>query len=165
MNELKHLRTREEIEAGFDAAVAGLQFLDLHVHDQPWCMGSGLSLRGPDAAIAYHYLYGEVFGDLRLQPGQTDEFWSLPLEAQAEYLVDHSLADGSLPVSEARLGLLTAARALGLPTESGDFGRVLAEWRALHRDLGDKAYTERVFRTAGISRVISTQSPFVALDP
>ncbi|HQH26281.1 MAG TPA: hypothetical protein PLP17_02705, partial [Oligoflexia bacterium] len=164
MNAIKQLHTRAELQAGFDEAIAGLRFVDLHVHDMPSCCGENLALQGPDAMIDYHYLYGEVFGGLSVSAARAKELWVMPRSARVDWLVENSLADGCLPVSEARLGILTAAHVLGLPTDSGDFRRVLREWRTLFADLGPARYTDRIFELAGIDQVVSTQSPFVAAE-
>lgn len=161
MDQNKPLFTRTELEAAFDLAIIKGSFVDVHVHDMPSCCGPNLSLRGPDHTIAYHYLYGEVFGELGLRPEKLKAFWELSLERQVDFLIDNSFANNELPVSEARLGILTAAKSLGLSTDSGDFKQVLREWRTLYSDLGEEKYTTKILKLAGLSKLISTQSPFV----
>ncbi len=153
--------TRPQIERLYDQAVRGLRFGDVHVHDMPDCCGQELALVGPNILIDYHYVTGEVQSGLNMQKSDADRLWALPQQERVDYLVTQLFGNGCLPVSEASLGILTAAFALGLPVESGDMHRVLREWRAMFGDLGRKKYTDLIFKLSGINWVVSTQSPFV----
>lgn len=155
------LLTRCAIEQGYDAALKGLSFVDIHVHDMPDCCGEQFALVGPDATIDYHYAYGEYMGGCGLLSEQAQKFWAMKQSERVDLLAKSMFCDGCLQTSEARKGILTAASVLGLPTSSGDFMRILREWREMFRELGRERYTDLIFERAGITHVVSTQSPFV----
>ncbi|MCB0323301.1 MAG: hypothetical protein KDD69_06985 [Bdellovibrionales bacterium] len=152
------------LEILLDRVLREMTFTDIHVHDMPDVMGPEFALAGPDATIDYHYLYGEVLSDHRFSDAEAEALWQLPQAERVDLLIERSFGDGALPVSEGRLGILTAAHALGLPTDSGDIKRIVAEWRTLYAELGRERYTNLIFEKARVNRVISTQSPFVEAE-
>jgi hypothetical protein len=153
--------SQADLEQMFDRARKRLQFVDLHVHTMPQICGPGLYLRGPDNLFDYHYAYGEVMSLNNMRTADADAFWAMSQDARVDQIGETLFGSEVLPLSEASMGILTAAKALGLPTESGDIKLLLREWRKMYNDMGDIAYGNHVFELSGITNVISTQSIFV----
>ena len=107
-------------------AVAAATVTDIHTHLLPPSHGQ-LLLWGVDDLLTYHYLIAELF--TAPPAGLTPQkFWVLSKSRQADLVWQHLFLDAS-PISEARRGVLTAIKALGLDPSSRD----LKGWRAWMR--------------------------------
>jgi len=143
------------LRTAVNRAVNETPVLDMHTHlyAPPF---KDLLLYGIDELLTYHYLVAEFF---RLSPMSYEQFWALDKPAQAEAIwqclfIDHS------PLSEACRGVLTTLKHLGLDTGS----RNLGEYRDWFAEQRPEAYVERVFKTAGIEKVVMTNDPFDNLE-
>lgn len=157
-------RTQEEMEELFDGSLAKYRkekgFIDQHVHTMPSVCGPSFCLRGPDNLFDYHYAYGEHMSETWMSDSEAKAYWAMEQHQRVDLIARHLFARDVLPVSEAALGILSTAEALGLPTASGNSTTVLSEWREMYADMGDEAYADHVFTLSGVTHVISTQSVF-----
>lgn len=109
-------------------------------------------LGGIDDLLTYHYLAAET---LRYLPEKTEEFWRLPLQAQAD-LVWQTLFLERSPVSEACRGVLTTLKLLGLEPSA----RTLVEYRDYFAGLTPEDHVELVCKKAGLKALVMTNDPF-----
>ena len=158
--------TRERAEALVKEAISAecaLGFTDIHTHLY-WrtkSKGRNLARIGPDDAVDYHYVYGEVNSTLGLSDAEAKALWARPQRERVDWLVEQSFC-GRLPLSEGTLGLLTMAKGHGIDTSSGNFKKILSEWRELYADTSEQGYLDRIFSRSEVERVVMTNSPFVA---
>lgn len=137
-------------------AVRQVPIVDLHTHLFPPSHGS-LCHWGVDRLLTYHYLIAEMF--MVLPPSQLthEQFYALPLAAQAD-LVWKTLFVERSPLSEACRGVLTTWCALGLEREvqARDLGAI----RRWYSQLSATELQQRVFAAARVRYVIMTNIPF-----
>ena len=132
--------------------VAEARVVDMHTHLYDARFG-GLLLWGVDELLTYHYLVAELF---RARPDLTYEgFWKLPKRVQAD-LVWGELFVKRSPVSEACRGVVTCLAALAIRPGPEALERARAYFKTA--EIG--AYTDRVFKLAGVERVVMTNDPF-----
>jgi len=128
--------------------------VDIHTHLFDPAMGS-LLLWGIDELVTYHYLVAEVF---RARPDlDYEKFWKWPKQKQADLIWSELFIKRS-PISEACRGVLTVLQALGLDSNVKSLDKI----RKYFAGQNVRAYTDLVFRLAGVSKVYMTNDP---LDP
>ena len=140
-----------ELRAKVEEIVKNIPLVDIHTHLFPPAFG-GMMLRGIDELLTYHYLVAET---LRYKPEKTEEFWRLPLTAQADLVWETLFLERS-PVSEACRGVLTTLKLLGFDTSR----RSLAEYREYFAGLTPEDHVDLVFKKAGVKAVVMTNDPF-----
>jgi len=136
-------------------AVSSATITDIHTHLFPPSHG-GLLLWGVDELLTYHYLIAELF--TAPPAGLTPEkFWAMSKTRQADVVWQHLFVDSS-PISEARRGVLTVIKALGMDPSTRDLGR----WRAWFAEQSVEAYLEKVLDLAGVDYAVMTNNPLSA---
>jgi len=140
-----------ELRAKVAAIIDNTPLVDIHTHLFPPSFGN-MMLRGIDELLTYHYLVAET---LRYRPEKPEEFWRLPLTAQADLVWETLFLERS-PVSEACRGVLTTLKLLGLDTST----RALAEYREFFAGLTPEEHVDLVCQKAGVKAVVMTNDPF-----
>ena len=144
--------------------MAGAEAIDLNTHFLPPSRGP-LCLWGIDELLTYHYLVAEYFITAPAEVVTPQGFYALSTQQRADLIWKALFVDRS-PLSEACRGVVTTLQALGL--EEAMKQRNLAEIRKFYSEYSDKglpgvdAFTERVFRQAGVQYAIMTNIPFDA---
>jgi len=128
---------------------------DMHTHLYAPDFGE-LLLYGIDELLTYHYLIAEFF---RLSDMPYDRFWDLDKQGQAD-AIWQTLFIENAPLSEACRGVLTTLNRLGLDTGS----RKLTDYRAWFAEQDAATHVDRVFRVAGLEKVVMTNDPFDPLE-
>lgn len=136
-----------------EESVAAVQAVDMHTHLFAPRFGE-LGLWGIDHLLTYHYLEAELFRHSSIRP---EQYWTLDIPARAD-LIWKTIFVENAPVSEAARGVIAVLDALGLDAAVSD----LRPLREYFREQSPRAHIERVFRLAGIARVVMTNDP---LDP
>jgi hypothetical protein len=151
------LRDNAAVREAVRKAVADCTITDIHTHLFPPSHGD-LLLWGVDELLTYHYLVAELFATA---PGivSYQDFWRLEKRRQAD-LIWETLFIQNSPISEARRGVLTTLRKLGL--DVGD--RDLSEIRAWFGEQRIETYLPKVFEIAGLDYAVMTNDPFVSAE-
>lgn len=136
-----------------EETLAATPFIDIHTHLFAPRFGD-LGLWGIDALLTYHYLEAELFRFSRIAP---EEYFALDRQQQAD-LIWRTLFVENAPLSESARGVIAVLHVLGLDTAS----HTLRPLRQFFREQNPAEYIPRVFRLAGIDRVVMTNDP---LDP
>ncbi len=136
-----------------DEVLAATPVIDMHTHLFAPRFGD-LGLWGIDHLLTYHYLEAELFRYANIQP---EQYWSLGLAQRAD-LIWRTLFVENPPLSEGARGVVAVLDALGLDTSA----RELRSLREYFRAQEPRQHIERVFKLAGVSRVVMTNDP---LDP
>ena len=130
---------------------------DIHTHIYASSFG-GLLLRGIDELLTYHYLVAEVFRTINME---YSSWWKLSKKKQADIIWEELFIKRS-PVSEACRGVLTCVQAAGLQEALAD--RNLDEIRNYYEKLSAEEHIEKVFKAAGVTKVVMTNNPFDPLE-
>jgi hypothetical protein len=128
---------------------------DIHTHLYDPAFGE-LLLSGIDDLLTYHYLVAEAF---RYFDMPYEKFWAMSKSEQAEQIWNVLFLEHS-PLSEACRGVLTTINALGLDVKKRDL-RSLRKWFAAQKP---EKYVSLVMKTANVSKIYMTNSPFDDLE-
>ncbi len=140
------------ILAAVRKAVDSARVVDMHTHIYEPRFG-GLLLWGIDELLTYHYLIAELF---RARPDIAyEKFWNMPKPAQAELVWKELFVERS-PVSEAARGVVTCLEAMGVKPGP----KALAEARKMLAGCKVEDHVDRVFKLAGVEKVVMTNDPF-----
>jgi len=146
------VRAGKALSEAVDRAICETPIIDMHTHLYAPAFGS-LLLWGVDELVTYHYLIAEVLRtDRSVSPG---EFWAMTTPQRAEHIWRVLFVENE-PISEARRGVLTALRKLGIaPGPKG-----LAEAREYFRDVTVEQHVDTVLRLSNVSCAVMTNDPF-----
>ncbi len=136
-----------------EETLAATPFIDIHTHLFAPRFGN-LGLWGIDDLLTYHYLEAELFRFSRIAP---EQYFALDKTQKAD-LIWRTLFVENAPLSESARGVMAVLHVLGLDTASQN----LRPLRQFFREQNPAEYIPRVFRLAGIDRVVMTNDP---LDP
>lgn len=145
-------RTPDELGKIVERAVAETPVVDAHTHLCAPAFGD-LLLWGVDELVSYHYLVAEVLRTDRSVPPA--DFWAMPPEKRAEHIWRALFVDDA-PISEARRGVLTTLRELGIEVGPDS----LAKAREYFRDVSVEDHVDNVLRLANVESVVMTNDPF-----
>ncbi len=135
-----------------DRAVDETPVFDIHTHLFDPAMGN-LLLWGIDDILTFHYVLAEYF---RMNPRMDPEiFHRRPKERQAD-AVWKSLFQDHSPLSESTRGVLTILHELGFKNPRT---ATLSRMRSFFRRGTVRTHLDRVFRIAGVKKVIMTNDP------
>lgn len=135
---------------------SAVRTVDIHTHLFDPAFGK-LLLWGIDELVTYHYLVAEVF---RARPDlDYAVFWKWPKHRQADLIWSELFVKRS-PVSEACRGVLTVLQSLGLDPNAKKLDKIRKYFAAQNV----RAYTDLVFKLAGVSRVYMTNDPLNAAE-
>ncbi|MBM3475342.1 MAG: glucuronate isomerase [Armatimonadetes bacterium] len=150
--EARPIRTAKALSDSVDRAVAETPIIDMHTHLYAPAFGS-LLLWGVDELVTYHYLIAEVLRtDRSVSPG---EFWAMTTPQRADHIWRVLFVENE-PISEARRGVLTTLKQLGIaPGPNG-----LAEAREYFRDVTVEQHVDTVLRLSNVSSAVMTNDPF-----
>jgi hypothetical protein len=113
-----------------------------------------LNLYGIDELLTYHYLIAEMFRFTDITP---EQFWRLNKTERAE-MVWKALFVENTPLSEASTGVITILKELEVDPNTDSLGEIRDFFGS--RNISD--HMSRVFKLAGVSRVVMTNDPFDA---
>jgi hypothetical protein len=147
------LVAREQISAVVGDVLASTAFIDIHTHLFSPAFGK-IGLWGIDELLTYHYLEAEFFRSSDMRP---EKYWGLSKPERAEAIWKALFVENS-PISEATRGIVAVLNAFGLPTDASG----LTAARAFFREQKIEEHIPRVFRMAGVDKVVMTNDP---LDP
>jgi len=131
--------------------ISNTPVFDIHTHLFPETH-EGYFLSGIDQILTYHYLTTEVLAATSLDP---DEFFSKPLEKQAECVWDE-LFIRRTPISEAARGVVTLLNAFNIQNKKISYDELKTSYIKAHNN-----NTERqVLELSGVKKLIMTNDPF-----
>ena len=135
-----------------DTIVAETPVVDMHTHLYAPTFGP-LLLWGIDELVTYHYLIAEVLRtDRAVSPA---DYWGMPTEKRAEHIWQTLFCEAT-PISEARRGVLTTLKKLGIDVGPG----ALKSAREYFADVTVEQHLDTVLKVANVSAAVMTNDPF-----
>ncbi len=142
----------DQLAGAVDRIVADTPIVDAHTHVFTPAFGP-LLLWGVDELVSYHYLIAEVLrADRSVTP---TEYWAMEPAKRAEHIWQKLFVE-TCPISEARRGVLTTLRKLGIEVGPNS----LTSAREYFADVTVEEHIDKVLEVSNVSAVVMTNDPF-----